>query len=415
MEADAVRSERDVRGPDQRLYFLYPLCSDILDSVRETVGIFILVIAGVSLMLLAASCGGDGNPFGLKSERVTTADRAAAMAFAPDGRLFYAEQLTGNIRVVTAEGELLEEPFAQVEVALYIEWGLTGLALDPEFETNHYVYAFLTEPVDPDTPVARPAVVRFTDSSNKGVDPKVIIDDLPETLPAAPGFNANGSIHFGPDGFLYVSLGDYDTPELVQDLSDPVGKMLRVSKGDGSPAEDNPFVDDPEADPRIFAYGFREPFDFAFHPGAGQVYGSDNTTVSCEELNLIQAGANYGWPDVGEFPYSDCQAGEGSKAIHLFAQEGMQPGDFLSMPVVSGLEFVSGDAYPLLGDSLLVCESETKLMRRLTLSGPDLGQVMADDVIAEDCQLDIAVSPDGIIYYSNEGEIRRLVPESAGT
>src|SRR3972149_1165288 len=172
MEADAVRSERDVRGPDQRLYFLYPLCSDILDSVRETVGIFILVIAGVSLMLLAASCGGDGNPFGLKAERVTTADRAAAMAFAPDGRLFYAEQLTGNIRVVTAEGELLEEPFAQVELALYIEWGLTGLAVDPDFGKNHYVYAFLTEPVDPDSPIGRPAVARFTQRGHKGGDPR---------------------------------------------------------------------------------------------------------------------------------------------------------------------------------------------------------------------------------------------------
>jgi glucose/arabinose dehydrogenase len=378
-------------------------------------GILALGVAVLCLATVATACGGDENPFGVKSELVTAADHPAAMAFAPDGRLFYAEQLTGNIRVVTAEGELLEEPFAQVELALYIEWGLTGLALDPDFETNHYVYAFFTEPVDPDTPIGRPAVVRFTDSSNKGVDPEVIVGDLPETLPAAPGFNANGRIHFGPDGFLYVSLGDYDTPELVQDLSNPVGKMLRVSKEDGSPAPDNPFVDDPEADPRIFAYGFREPFDFAFEPGTGQIYGSDNTPVSCEELNLIQPGANYGWPEVGEFPYADCEASEETKAIHLFAQEGMQPGDFLSMVVVSGLEFVSGDTYPLLGDSLLVCESEseTKLMERLTLSGSEMDQVTAEDVVVEDCQSDIAVSPDGIIYYSNEEEIRRLVPESA--
>jgi len=376
-------------------------------------GILALGAAVLCLATVVTACGGDENPFGVKSELVTAADHPAAMAFAPDGRLFYAEQLTGNIRVVTAEGELLEEPFAQVELALYIEWGLTGLALDPDFETNHYVYALLTEPVDPDTPIGRPAVVRFTDSSNKGVDREVIVGDLPETLPAAPGFNANGSIHFGPDGFLYVSLGDYDTPELVQDLSNPVGKMLRVSKEDGSPAPDNPFVDDPEADPRIFTYGFRESFDFAFEPETGQIYGSDNTPVSCEELNLIQAGANYGWPAVGEFPYADCEASEETKAIHLFAQEGKQPGDFLSMVVVSGLEFVSGDTYPLLGDSLLVCESETKLMRRLTLSGSELDQGTAEDVVVEDCQSDIAVSPDGIIYYSNEEEIRRLVPESA--
>lgn len=381
-------------------------------NTRRPVAATVFVV--LFLLFLASACGGDGNPFGVKSERVTTADRVAAMAFAPDGRLFYAEQLTGTIRVVSPEGELLEEPFAQVEVATYLDldWGLTGLTLDPDFETNHHVYAFLTEPVEPETPVGKPVVVRFTDRDSEGVDPEVIIDYLPETLPAAKGFNANGNIHFGPDGFLYLSLGDYDTPPLVQDLSILVGKLLRVDKEDGSPAPQNPLVDDPEADPRIFAYGFREPFDFAFQPETGTIYGSDNTTVSCEEINLIEAGANCGWPDVGEFPYSDCQAGEGVKAIHLLSQEGMQPGDFLSFVVVSGLEFASAEVYPLLGDSLLVCESETRLLRRLVLSGPELDQVTDDAVIVEDCRFDIAVSPDGIIYYSNEEEIRRLVPEA---
>lgn len=366
----------------------------------------------VFLLFLASACGDGGNPFDVQSERVTAADRAADLAFAPDGRLFYAEQLTGAIRVISADGELQEKPFAQVEVATYgeLDWGLTGLALDPDFETNHYLYAFLTEPVEPETPVAKPVLVRFTDRDSEGVDPKVITDDFPETLPAAPGFNANGNIHFGPDGFLYVSLGDYDTPQMVQDLSIPVGKLLRIDKEDGSAAPENPLAGDPAADPRIFAYGFREPFDFAFQPETGAIYSTDNTTVTCEEVNLIEPGANYGWPDVGEFPYSDCQAGESTKAIHLLAQEGMKPGDFLSFVVVSGLEFASADVYPRLGDSLLVCESETKLLRRLVLSGPELNQVTADDVVVEDCQFDIAVSPDGIIYYSNKEEIRRLVP-----
>ena len=378
------------------------------------VALFTSTIFALPLLFLVSACGGDGNPFGVKSELLTKADHPAAMAFAPDGRLFYAEQFTGSIRVVSAEGELLEEPFAQVEVALYLEWGLTGLAVDPDFGKNHYVYAFLTEPVDPDSPIGRPAVVRFTERNNKGADPKVIVDDLPETLPAAPGFNANGSIHFGPDGFLYVSLGDYDTPPLVQDLSTPEGKILRVSKEDGSSPDDNPFADDPEADPRIFAYGFREPFDFAFHPETGRLYGSDNTPVSCEELNLIEAGANYGWPDVGEFPFEDCLAGDQVAAIHFFAKEEMEPGGFLSFVEVSGLEFVSANVYPLLSDAVLICESQTKFMRRLVLTGSSFDQVTDDDVIADDCQMDIAASPGGIVYYSNETEIRRLVPEDTG-
>lgn len=381
---------------------------------RKTITTGTLVVFSLLLLAFAGTaCGGGESPFGVKSERVTEAERPAAISFAPDGRLFYAEQFTGNIRVVDVDGQLQEEPFAHVDVATYIEldWGLTGLALDPDFETNHYVYVFLTEPIDPETPVARPLVVRFTDQNNQGVDREVIVGDLPETFPATPGFNANGSLHFGPDGFLYLSLGDYDTPGLVGDLTNPIGKMLRVSKEDGSPAEDNPFVNDPVVDQRIFAHGFREPFDFAFHPETGQVYGSDNTTVSCETLNLITAAGNYGWPDVGEFPYDDCQAGEGTKGIHLFAREEMEPSDFLSFVLVSGLEFASADVYPLLGDALLVCESETKLMRRLVLSGANFDLVAEDDVVLKNCDGDIATSPDGIVYYSNQTEIRRLITD----
>ncbi len=387
--------------------------------MTRRVVLFASTILAVPLLVLISACGGGGNPFGVKSELVTEADHAADMAFAPDGRLFYAEQFTGNIRVVSAEGELLAEPFAHVDVALYLEWGLTGLAVDPDFETNSYVYAFLTEPVEPEPPIGRPVVVRFTDRNNKGVDPEVIVDDLPESLPAHPGYDANGNIHFGPDGFLYVSLGDYDTPTLVQDLSTPEGAILRVSKEDGSPPADNPFVGDPDADPRIFAYGFREPFDFAFHPETGEIYGSDNTPVSCEELNLIEAGSNYGWPDVGEFPFTDCRAGDQVLAIHFFAKENMEPGAFLSFVVISGLEFASADVYPLLGDALLVCESETSLMRRLVLTGSNFDQVAPDEegvdnVVVKDCKMDVSTSPDGTVYYSNETEIRRLIPQDTG-
>lgn len=338
------------------------------------------------------------------------ADAVTALAFVPDGRLFFAERLTGNIGIVAADGELLEEPFAQIEdLATGIEWGLTGLAIDPDFETNHYVYAFFTQLIDEGPPVdARPAVVRFTDEGNRGVERKVIATDFPEPS-ERPGLNGNGSIHFGPDGLLYLTVGDYDVG-LSQDLSIAAGKILRVNKEDGSAPSDNPFVDDPEADARSFAFGFRESFDFAFHPETGQIYGSDNTPGSCEELNLIEAGGNYGWPDVGEFPWPDCFAGDQIPAIHLFAKEDLTPDQYLSQVVAYGKEFVSGDVYPLLGNSLLVCEQATELMRRLILGGANLDQVESDEVVVEDCLGDITVSPDGIVYYSNGEEIRRLVP-----
>lgn len=388
-------------------------------AIAAVLGGGMIVIVLVALLISQGGVdifgGGGGNTLGVKSELVTAADHAAAMVVAPDGRLFYAEQYTGNIRVVSGEGEVVPEAFASVEPArhLNLEWGLTGLALDPDFESNHYVYAFVTEPVSPagpaGGPVGKPVVIRFTDQDNKGADAKVIVE-LPDTVPEHPDYDGNGRLHFGPDGFLYLSVGDYDTATLVQDLSNPIGKILRVSKEDGSPAPDNPLIGQEGADPRIYAYGFREPFDFVFHPQTDRLYGSDNTPVSCEEINIIQPGGNYGWPDVGAFPFSDCAAGNQVQAIYRLSKERTNPGDFLSFVVISGLEFVSGDVYPKIGDALLVCEHETMLMRRLVLDGPQFEQVSDDDVVVEDCDMDIASAPDGTIYYSNQQEIRRLVP-----
>ena len=187
------------------------LYSQLMDRWRLVVPT--ALILGLSITL--QSCGGgDSLPFGLKSETVTSADRARAMAFAPDGRLFFAEQYTGAIRIVQADGTVQAEPFAQLQVANYIDhdWGLTGLALDPDFADNHFVYAFFTEPVTEGgtTPTGRPKLVRFTEENGKATDETVVSDDFPETDPGHAGFNANGRIHFGPDGALYASVGDYD-------------------------------------------------------------------------------------------------------------------------------------------------------------------------------------------------------------
>jgi glucose/arabinose dehydrogenase len=376
-----------------------------------------------ALAMAASACGsGDGDVFGVRSEVVTSAAHPMALAPTPDGRLFFAEQYTGDVRVVDAAGELLPEPLAHVDAAnwLNLEWGLTGLTLDPDFASNHFVYLFFTEYVNPDPkrPTARSKLVRFTDVSNRSESQRTFGGDFPETLLDHQGFKTNGSIHFGPDGLLYASVGDYDAgtvagpggPPYALDLSIPAGKMLRLNRDDGSGAPDNPFSDQPGSDPRVFAYGFRRGSDFSFHPQTGAIYSTD-ATDSCEELNVIAPGGDYGWPDVGVFPFSDCVFGKQTKAISYFARSGMSPGSFQSPVLVAGLEFVSGSVYPLLGDALLVCESGTGLMRRLVLGGAAFDQVVSSDVVVKDCKRDIATAPDGTVYYSNDTEIRRLLPE----
>jgi glucose/arabinose dehydrogenase len=445
-------------------------------------------IAAYATILLAplalAACGGDDEesdalPFGLTTEVVTTGDHVSDMVFDQDGRMFFAEQFTGRIRVIDANGTVREQPFAQLDVAnwLDLDWGLTGLALDPEFETNHYVYAFYSRPeaapagtpaagsptlaatatpeaatpqaggppaiqtppgpgettaptAEPEAqtqgnPVAQPVLVRFTERNGIGEELTIISDDFPLTEQRHAGYNANGNIRFGPDGMLYVTVGDYDyaTEPVALDLSSPVGKVLRIDPATGEAPPDNPYVDDDDADPRVFAIGFREPFDIAFHPESEAIYGTDNTPYTCEELNIIRGGENYGWPDVGEFPYAECGTGDQVDAIYYFARDGKQPGEFVSLAEVTGLAFTPASAYAALGDSLFVCEghrsviegeSSPGVLRRLVLSG-DFTEVSADDLITDDCKGDIEAAPDGTLYYANATEIRRLLPGATGT
>ena len=248
------------------------------------------------------------------------------------------------------------------------------------------------------------------------MDQITISEDFPDTLLGHQGFKANGSIHFGPDGFLYATIGNYDsiTPlqtggkPFTQDLSSPIGKVLRINKNDGSGPPDNPFSGQPGTDARIFAYGFARASDFAFHPQTGRIYATDSTD-SCEELNVISAGGNYGGLPVGQFPYPDCSGGQQVAAIYFLASDGKKPGDFESYVDVSGLAFTSAQANPRLGDSLLVCEADTGQMRRLVLASPDYTQVTSDDALTNDCNRSVVTGHGGAVYYSNDQEIDKIV------
>jgi glucose/arabinose dehydrogenase len=400
------------------------------------------IIAALLVASVAFACGDednggdDGTPqetfsFGLAAETIASAgdaDNVSAIAFAPDGRMFYAEQFKGTIRVVNADGTLQEQPFTQIQVADWLgqDWGLTGLALDPEFADNHYVYAFYTKylrtvdvtqqdgttsPQD----IGQPVLVRFTEANGLAGETTVITDDFPETDEEHAGYNVNGEIHFGPDGFLYASLGDYDlfekAPGVIQNSGSPIGSLLRLNKEDGSAAAGNPLEGDENADTRIFAWGFREPFAFTFAPD-GTIYGNDNTTVSCEELNVIEAGEYYGWPEMGGFPFADCAAAPGQQPIYNLSREGLNPGDFLSYTETSGLSFLENSPYASLPNGLLVCESHKSIpesngaLRILTIDG---GTVTSSEIVTDLCGGEVTAGPDGTVYYATTNELRKLV------
>lgn len=270
-------------------------------STAMVVTLAAALVAAAALVFIvpARSAGGAmALPEGFSSAPVADGLTApTAMAFAPDGTIFVTEQ-GGGLRVVDENGGLREEPFAALQVDSRKERGLLGVALDPEFEANGYVYAYHTTATDP----RHNRIVRFTaaDPQNPGTavaGSQTTIFDLDRLGPKQS--HNGGAIHFGQDGKLYVAVGDNGTrfaKENPQTLDTLFGKMLRINK-DGSIPPDNPFYGKARGDNRaIWARGLRNPFSFAVQPGTGTIFINDVGLHVWEEINRGGPRANFGWP-----------------------------------------------------------------------------------------------------------------------
>jgi putative heme-binding domain-containing protein len=227
---------------------------------------------------------------------------ATAMETAPDGRVFICEQ-TGALRVVK-DNVLLPEPFVTIEVDSTWERGLIGVALDPRFARNGYVYVCSVFP----TPHPHHRISRFTAVGDVAATGSETIlfegDDQTRLGGSVPAGHQGGAIHFGADGKLYVALGDQTAGAPAQRLDTLQGKLLRLNP-DGSVPEDNPFYETARGKYRaIWALGLRNPFSFAVQPGTGRIFLNDVGETRWEEIDEGIAGANYGWP-LAEGPTSD--------------------------------------------------------------------------------------------------------------
>jgi glucose/arabinose dehydrogenase len=213
-----------------------------------------------------------------------------AMEFAPDGRLFVSQQ-AGQLRVIK-NGSLLAAPFLSVTVDSSVERGLLGIAFDPGFAVNHYVYVYYTAT----TPAVHNRVSRFTAAGDIAVaGSEMVILDL-NNLSAAGNHNGGG-LHFGSDGKLYITAGENANSANSQTLGNLLGKILRLN-ADGSIPTDNPFYNTASGVNRaIWAMGLRNPFTFAVQPGTGRIFLNDVGENTWEEINEAAAGANYGWPN----------------------------------------------------------------------------------------------------------------------
>ncbi len=219
-----------------------------------------------------------------------------AMAVAPDGRIFVAEQ-AGQLRVIK-DGQVLSQPFVTVPTDATGERGLLGIAFDPNFAANGYVYVCYTAT----TPEYHNRLSRFTASGDVATPGSETV--IYETGPMRTTIHNGGAIHFGPDGKLYMAVGENGGPAAVQQLTSHKGKLLRMNP-DGSIPADNPFVAETTGNfGAIYAIGFRNPFSFGIHPTSGRIFVNDVGTATWEEIDDVVAGGNYGYPTV-EGPSND--------------------------------------------------------------------------------------------------------------
>lgn len=210
-------------------------------------------------------------------------------AFAPDGRIFVAEQ-AGTLRIIK-NGNLLPTPFVQLSVDPSGERGLIGFVFDPNFNSNHYVYVYYTVPGTP----AHNRVSRFTANGDVALaNSETILLEL-DNLSSATNHNG-GSMAFGKDGKLYIGVGENANADNSQILDNYLGKVLRINS-DGSIPSDNPFQTGSVAKRSIWAYGLRNPYTITVQPVTGRLFVNDVGAGTWEEINdATTGGLNFGWP-----------------------------------------------------------------------------------------------------------------------
>ena len=210
-----------------------------------------------------------------------------SLRFAPDGRIFFTEKNTGNIRIIQQNGTLVPTPFATVNPIFNAEEaGLLGIAPDPAFSSNNYVYVYYT--YRDSGSFTHGHIVRYTANSNTGTNPRDIFDvrsSAPNTV-----YHNGGYIKFGPDGKLYAMVGEFHQGQQAQNQSSMTGKMLRMNS-DGSVPSDNPIAGSLD-----YAWGIRNSFGFDFDSSNNRLVATMAGPSSDDKILIIVKGGNYGWP-----------------------------------------------------------------------------------------------------------------------
>ena len=343
-----------------------------------------------------------------------------SIAFLPDGDMLFTQR-TGELRIVR-DGELLPDAVQGVpETRVINQGGLQEIALHPDFENNRIVYVSYSKPNGSrgTTALIR---ARFEDDRLNDVEEIFEADAWNER-----GGHFGAKIAFDEDGYLFMSVGDRQSPPTgnlerhpAQDLTTHFGTIIRLMD-DGSVPDDNPFVGDSNVRPEIWSYGHRNPQGLAFHPDTGDLWSTEHGPQGGDELNLILPGVNYGWPVIGY----GVNYRTGTRIHPTGEREGMEQPKTFWIPSIgaSGLIVYDGDAFPEWRGDIFAGGLAATHRRLARITVNDDGRVMTQESLLHGVFRirEVRQGPDGFIYLATDNraggltDIVRMEPAAPTT
>jgi len=330
-----------------------------------------------------------------------------SLAFLPDGRMLVTER-PGRLRILGKDGSLAADAVDGVpEVAVLGQGGLLDVALHPDFATNRWVYlSFAGRDGDGlGTEVVRGRLVEHAGRAR--------LEDVRSLFRMAPrssrGQHFGSRLAFDARGFLYITLGDRGEMQRAQRMDDHAGSVIRLHD-DGRVPADNPFVKTPGAKPEKFTLGNRNIQGAAIHPATGELWTHEHGPQGGDEVNVIRAGRNYGWPVI---TYG-VNYGIGTRIGEGTARPGMEQPLMRWTPSIapSGMAFYAGSAFPGWKGNLLIGALRGQALHRLELDGEKV--VHEERLLQGQARLrDVRVGPDGLVYLLTDeraGRLLRLEP-----
>ena len=322
----------------------------------------------------------------------------------PDGRLLVTEK-GGNLRIVTASGEISAPITGVPAVNPLNQGGLLGLTLDPEFATNRMIYWVFSK-------VVTGGNVTAVAKGKLSADFKAL-EGVSEIYASGPANSSvlhyGGRILFDKNGNLMISTGErsvLETRPLAQSLVGSLGKVVRINK-DGQPASGNPVFSQAGALQEIYTYGHRNPQGLALHPVTGEVWLSEHGPKGGDEINRLKAGSNYGWPVITYgIEYDGPKIGEG-----IQQKEGMEQPVYYWDPVISpsGMTFYSGNRVPEWENNLFIGALSGKHIVRLAIEN---NKVIGEErLLTQENQRfrDVTQGNDGALYaVTDEGRLYKI-------